>query len=120
MREPLSETQHTLLSGQGTATSCRVEGKEQAPWLKEEFPCFSSGEVSILLSTKNSIYRRAADGAVAFESRFTVLHRDALSVLQLGLLLALDAVVQITCHWFYLLHPVRKKVCFRHGGRLHA
>jgi IS605 OrfB family transposase len=34
-------------SGQGTATSCRVEGKEQVPWSKEEFPCFSSGEVSI-------------------------------------------------------------------------
>jgi hypothetical protein len=47
----------------------------------------------LFLSTKDSIDRGPTDRTLALQSRFAVLHGDALGIPQLSLLFALDTII---------------------------
>src|SRR5579875_80067 len=59
-------------------------------------PCLSERFLCLFLGAENGVLRGAADGARPLEGGLPILHGNALGVLHFSLLLALDAVIQIS------------------------
>lgn len=58
-------------------------------------PAHQETTLRLLLRAENGINGRAADGALALQGLFAILHRDALGVLHLSLRFALHTIVRI-------------------------
>jgi hypothetical protein len=58
----------------------------------------------LCLRTENGVNGRSADGALAFERWFAILHGDSLWVFHLSLCLTFDTVILISHGEFVSLH----------------
>ncbi len=76
--------------------------------------------LGLLLRPKDGIDGSAADRALTPQSRLSVLHRHPLCILHLGLLLALNTIVQIGHGKCVSLFHTRKNLHSLHRGVSHA